>query len=426
MAVEGWMETYVKNILSLMRNGYSCQQTKDGHGCPVTRIETIADAKINYDKVGYAEIPIDQKEKYQLKLGDILFSHINSVKHIGKVAIYNGEHELYHGMNLMLLRADKEICMSAYLHYLLSTPRAKEYFETTCKQAINQASLNSKDIGNYPVSLPPIIEQEKIAEILGSVDEAIAKTEAVITQTQKVKQGLLQTLLTKGIGHTKFKQTEIGEIPEGWEVKKVGSVLTHIDSGWSPNCETVPAGADEWGVLKTTSVVWEGFSEIENKALPSNLLPRPDIEVKPSDVLVTRAGPVERVAVVVHVDFVRSKLMLSDKIIRLRADENQCLSKYLAYFLSGYRAQSHLIGRKTGMAESQTNISQQGLKETPLALPSIKEQSKICTVLDKTSARLLKEGAFLEGLKKFKKGLMSDLLTGRVRVKLDKKSEKAA
>ncbi len=95
---------------------------------------------------------------------------------------------------------------------------------------------------NEQVLLPPLLEQKKIAEVLESVDEAIAKTEAVIAQTERVKQGLLQQLLTRGIGHTKFKQTDLGEIPESWEVGIVGD-LGKIVTGKTPST----ANADFWG-----------------------------------------------------------------------------------------------------------------------------------------------------------------------------------
>jgi type I restriction enzyme S subunit len=81
------------------------------------------------------------------------------------------------------------------------------------------ANLPGLDVLKIKVALPPLSEQKKIAAILSSVDEAIASTQAVIDQTRKVKQGLLQQLLTCGIGHTKFKESVIGKIPETWEVK---------------------------------------------------------------------------------------------------------------------------------------------------------------------------------------------------------------
>ena len=85
--------------------------------------------------------------------------------------------------------------------------------------------------------LPPLPEQKKIAAILSSVDEAIGATEAVIAQTRRVKEGLLQDLLTRGIRrggrpHTRFKETVIGEIPESWEVLRVSQGLCVQRSPW--------------------------------------------------------------------------------------------------------------------------------------------------------------------------------------------------
>ncbi|MBE2941295.1 hypothetical protein HPK04_11805, partial [Anoxybacillus flavithermus] len=92
-----------------------------------------------------------------------------------------------------------------------------------------RAKLNQSDLRILPIAIPPLAEQRKIAAILSSVDEAIEKTEAIIEQTEKVKKGLMQQLLTKGIGHTKFKKTEIGEIPEGWEVVELQDLANPHD-----------------------------------------------------------------------------------------------------------------------------------------------------------------------------------------------------
>jgi restriction endonuclease S subunit len=83
-------------------------------------------------------------------------------------------------------------------------------------------AINSKELSNLLISLPPIIEQKKIAEVLTTVDEAIEKTVQVIEKTKELKKGLTHKLLSKGIGHRRFKKSEIGEIPDGWEVCKLG------------------------------------------------------------------------------------------------------------------------------------------------------------------------------------------------------------
>ncbi len=92
-------------------------------------------------------------------------------------------------------------------------------------------SISFSTLGKLSIPLPPLHEQRRIAEILSSVDEAIAATRAVIEQTRKVKQGVLERLLTKGIGHTRFKQTEIGDIPEGWPLANADDACAQISVG---------------------------------------------------------------------------------------------------------------------------------------------------------------------------------------------------
>jgi len=277
-------------------------------------------------------------------------------------------------------------------------------------------TLNRNVVHDVDVIFPPLHEQRRIAEILSSVDDAIAATRAVIEQTRKVKQGVLERLLTKGIGHTRFKQTEIGEIPEGWEVVRVEDIAASIDSGWSPDCEKVPAREGEWGILKTSAVVWEGYQPYENKSLPSYLKERPELQVKAGDVLVTRAGPVERTGVVALVRSTPQKLMLSDKIIRIRSKTHLCAPGFLALWLSSSRAQSEIIRKKSGMAQSQTNISQKALRELYIPLPPLEEQEHIVTTVQTLEESFHAQDTELRALIENKSALMSDLLTGRKRV----------
>jgi type I restriction enzyme S subunit len=80
---------------------------------------------------------------------------------------------------------------------------------------------------------PPLNEQTKIAEIITSVDDVIELTEKEIEKLQMLKKGMMQDLLTKGIGQTKFKDSPVGQIPEGWEVLELGQVTKRC-AFWSP------------------------------------------------------------------------------------------------------------------------------------------------------------------------------------------------
>lgn len=222
---EGWHAKPLGDFLALIRNGYSGRQVPEITNYPVSRIETISDGSINTAKVGYVtSIP----KSYLLETGDILFSNINSLKHIGKVAqLRNGEF-LYHGMNLLILRpAD---CIDKFfLFYKLIGQKA--WFQKMAAQAINQASINQETLKELLLEVPSgTQEQAKISEILLTVDRAIEQTGALIAKQQRVKTGLMHDLLTRGIdGHGnlrserthRFKDSPLGRIPVDWNVKRL-------------------------------------------------------------------------------------------------------------------------------------------------------------------------------------------------------------
>lgn len=157
---EAWEWKRLGEILELIRNGISTKQNEEKEGYPVTRIETISKGKIDREKIGYVREDYNTILKYKMISGDILFSHINSAEHIGKTAIFENESdELYQGVNLLLLRPNKNIVFPKYLLFYLKEPEVRKYFETRCKKAVNQASLNQKDIIQLKIPLPPLPTQ---------------------------------------------------------------------------------------------------------------------------------------------------------------------------------------------------------------------------------------------------------------------------
>ena len=405
-----WDMVELNEVLDLIRNGTSEKQNKNGEGKPVTRIETIADGVVNYDKLGYVDTEKDLS-KYNLKEGDILFSHINSVKHIGKIAQYNGEQTLYHGMNLLLLRLDDSIIYPKFALYRLKSYEAKAFFESYAKKAVNQASLNQTDVGLYSFPLPHYSEQKKIADILSSVDQAIEKTDEIIAKTQELKQGLMQELLTKGIGHDEFKEVRIGpkkiEVPTSWEFKTFEDV-SNVRQGLQI------AISDRYKEKKGDRYLYITVQHLNNPLDDRYLYyienPRDSVICNEDDILMTRTGNTGEVITGVNGVFHNNFFMIdyNDNIIN---------KNFLFYYLNSKDIQ-HIIKIYAGTT-TIPDLNHGDFYSIPVLLPPLEEQKKIANILSSVDNKIQKKQEQKEKLEELKKGLMQKLLTGEVRVDVE-------
>ncbi len=188
-----WKMKRLEDVLIRLANG-ALYQPSNSTGLPVTRIETIADGTIDMSRVGYG-VRTSELEEYRMLCGDILFSHINSVDHIGKVAIYSGEPPLYHGMNLLLLRVGS-LLNSQFLFYWLGSYKGRNKAVSLARQAVSQASINTSDLKRVEIPLPTLPEQTAIAEVLTDMDAELVTLEQRRNKTRAVKQAMMQELLT--------------------------------------------------------------------------------------------------------------------------------------------------------------------------------------------------------------------------------------
>lgn len=162
------------DLFSSARNGANIKQGTISGGIPITRIETISEGEINRDKMGYAGIVDNTYSSYYLQDGDILVSHINSMKHIGKCTLYQriNDETIIHGMNLLCLRPYKDIVNPQYVTYLLRSSIMRKLILDITKPAVNQASFTVKDLCKLKVMLPPISEQEEFVAIVDQADKS--------------------------------------------------------------------------------------------------------------------------------------------------------------------------------------------------------------------------------------------------------------
>lgn len=278
----------------------------------------------------------------------------------------------------------------------------------------------------FEIDAPSKPEQTKIAEILSTVDRAIEQTEALIAKQQRLKTGLMQDLLTRGIDEHgrirseethEFKDSPMGRIPVEWEVEEFSHYIDSIDSGWSPVCLGRPADYGECGSLKTTSVSWAGYDPRENKALPSFLVPIPKYFTALDDILITRVGPRSRIGIVAHVDLVDRDLMISDNMLRIKlARDRSLIPAFVPILLGSAAIQNNWDARKVGLAEAQMVITQRIVINTLISVPGKLEQNAIVERHTSITELLSRHAECLEKLLTLKSSLMQDLMTGRKRV----------
>ena len=203
---------------------------------PITRIETIADGTINPAKVGFADLRESDCADWLLQDGDILLSHINSTKHLGKCAIYEGDPPaLIHGMNLLALRVDPDVAIPRYVYWMLSSTDFRRKLPQITKDSVNQSSFNISSFKKLQIPLPPLDEQKRIAEILDKADALRAKRRAALAQLD---------ILTQSIFLDMFGDPATN--PKGWPHPSLLTLLetaeVFVDGDWVESKDQDPDG----------------------------------------------------------------------------------------------------------------------------------------------------------------------------------------
>lgn len=212
------------------------------------------------------------------------------------------------------------------------------------------------------------------------------------------------------------------EIPQGWEWCRLRNIIKGTNAGKSPNCEKRPKNNEEWGVLTTTAIQENGFLPSENKVLPQNYKINLEHSVKYGDILITRAGPINRTGIVCMVDKECDKLILSDKTVRIDYMSNYCNPAFIVFVLNCPAIHELLMRVTVGMAASQVNISQENIQNALIPFPSINEQNRIVEKITNLNPMITKydfEQQQLEELNiylttQIKKSILQEAIQGKL------------
>ncbi|MFM5449398.1 restriction endonuclease subunit S [Aeromonas veronii] len=373
----GWDVKPLGDLLSVLKNGINCKQDKSGNGVKISRIESISDATFNSERVGYSDLSEAEKQRYCLKKGDILFSHINSPIHVGKTAIFDCDEPIYHGVNLLLMRPTEKL-LPEYLNFALKYLFQTGYWARTSKQSVNQASVNQKDISCVDISYPTSKEeQHRIVAILDEAFEVIATARANAEQNRQNARALFESYL----------QSVFSQRGDGWVERTVGEL---VDAGvlFKPfdgnHGEIHPRKTDY--VLSGVPFIMacdlqNGGVDTEGcKFIPRNLADSLRVGfAKDGDVLVSHKGTIGRSAVVnTELDYI----MLTPQVTSYRIkDATKLSNRFVRYYFMSPVFQNEIIaGAADGATRAYIGITKQ--LSLHFRFPSLQEQMQVVERLD--------------------------------------------
>jgi len=381
-------------------------------GVPFLNIRCIKDGKIVTEALQFVD-ETEAMSKYRhflLQAGDFVVSSSGT---LGRVATVT-EADIPLMLNTSIIRMRSKEPTRCSMQYLWHYLRSKHFLDQVTResQGSAQANFGPSHLDKAMIILPPLKEQLKIASRLSAIDAAIEKTKAVIDQTKRLKQGLLQELLTRGIGHTKFKQTEIGEIPEGWSVDSLESIC----SG-GKGLQTGPFGSQlhasdyvNAGVpvvmprdIKNLNIDGENAAKVSQDLADS--LSKHKLQY--GDLVFSRRGDIGRCGIVRKENV---GWLCGTGCLRARAD-SQINPFYLLYAVASQRAQSWLNEHAVG--QTMLNLNSSILGDLQIPIPRRQEQDKIVKLLTGIDNHLT-SNSFVN-LESIKAAVSRDLLSGDVR-----------
>ena len=285
--------------------------------------------------------------------------------------------------------------------------------------------LTVPQIKNIQIPLPSFKEQQRIAKALSDVDAVISTIELLIQKKKNIKQGTMQQLLTgkkrlPGFATTsKFKQTELGEIPEDWEVIQVnGNYFLKGRIGWqglkaSEFIDKGPylvTGTD----FENGKVNWNTCYHISEKRYEEDKA----LHVQNDDLLITKDGTVGKVA---YIDKKPEKVSLNSHLLIIRPLKKNLINRFLYYILNSKYFFDYYQQTQTGT--TMASLSQEKISKFMYPLPSKEEQTAIANVLSSMDKEIETLTTKLEKYRNLKTAMMQQLLTGKIRLSTSKTAE---
>lgn len=300
--------------------------------------------------------------------------------------------------------ADKSRDNIDFMVYYLEYKDYSKYIAGSAQPKITQAQCRK-----FLLPSPDLEEQEKIASILSTVDEQIDNVNGLIEKNKELKKGLMQQLLTKGIGHTKFKKSEVGEIPEEWEVRKLCEICEVKGGKRLPKGYQLEDNNNGLPYVRVADMYMGGIRLDDIKFVPEDVVDKiKNYTISKDDLFISVAGTLGIVGEVPEELDEANLTENADKLCNIKINK-----RYLMKVLQSEQIQNVIESEKTTSAQPKLALTR--IKEFIIPIPLIEEQRKISEILIMVDSKIEEYEGKKQKLEVLKKGLMQQLLTGKLR-----------
>ena len=369
-----------------IRNGANIKQGAVDGGYPITRIETTANDRFNRDRMGYAGITdIKKYENYVLQDGDLLMSHINSTQYLGRTVLYEkqGDEKIIHGMNLLGLKARRDIIIPAYARYCFYSQPFREQIGRITKKSVNQASFAVADLKKIKIIVPDLSEQCEVIDILNRVNQVIEDRQRELRKMDDLIKARFVEMFGTG----------------NYPIEKLGAVCKKITDG----------------THKTPTYLNEGITFISAKNIVNGELDFTDIkyiseieyqEIQKRcqtaiyDILLSKSGSLGSPVIVKT----EKKLGLFESLAILKYDRKKLVPEFLCEQLKTDRIQRQFTTGTKGVAIKHLHLGV--IADTDIIVPALDEQKEFADFVHQVNKSKVKVQKALDETQKLFDSLM--------------------
>jgi type I restriction enzyme, S subunit len=364
--------------------------------------------------ITFAEAP--SRARRIVKSGDILFATVRPTLK-GHFFARRVDGNVVASTGFAVIRAKADVASPAFLYQSLLSGNVDAQIEKLTVGS-NYPAVNSADVKGLLLPAPPLPEQQKIAAILTAVDDKLDVIARQIEATQTLKQGLMQTLFSRGVGtqdadgrwvpHSEFKDCELGTIPAGWGVSSIGSLFEIV--------ERAVKMADEQSYRRVTVRRRYGGIELRDELRGGDIKVKSQFALEAGDFLISERQIVHGACGIVPKGLAGA--LVSNEYLVLKARPAVDV-RYFNYLVQQLKYAKYFMLCSQGVDIEKFLFKPKDWLKKPVPVPPVAEQARIADVLATTDEKLNALRAKLDELQQVKRGLMQKLLTGEWRVSVD-------